>query len=248
MRLRKNIIGTLLCVLILLVVAFCVVSIVLSDSHINGFVGTVGVMRLDMSNNSYIELANNPTRFIVRTNDFDNALREIFNEDYDSWHWSGWGTRNGTRYYYSTSSFTRRYSIVSLNHKVSVLDLTNEFDDYIVITAKVLDDNFREVVIRDDTERTTLSFRYYNVNVIDVEHGHLNGLDNLIFYSYNEVRDYDARGRLLSVTLVENDNLAVNEIVRLKLFRDSLFNFDFSLYQEFGENIFLYLLYRERTF
>jgi putative transcriptional regulator len=66
--------------------------------------------------------------------------------------------------------------------EVSVLDLADEleFDDSIVIIAEILDENFREVVIRDDTEKTVLSFRYYSVSVIEIEHGYINEHNNLI--------------------------------------------------------------------
>jgi len=104
-------------VFIFLAAAFGAISILLGDQHINGFVGTAGIIRLELSGSSYIELTHSPTRVLVRQDEFDAALNAYFDEDYNSWHWAGHATKNGISYYFAASSFTRRYAVVRLYHE-----------------------------------------------------------------------------------------------------------------------------------
>ena len=116
MSLRRKIIGVFLCVFIPLIVIFCRVSIWLTTPYINGFVGTIGIMRLELTGNDYIEIGTDPILVLIRNDRFMDVqiIRDDFFYLYFDEHIEhGYGIRNGNRYRVGRwSAFTRRYGLI----------------------------------------------------------------------------------------------------------------------------------------
>jgi len=116
LSLIRKIIGVLLCVFIPLIVIFCIGSILLTTPYINGFVGTIGVMRLELTRNDYIEIGTDPILVLIRNDRFmdtqiirDDFFYSYFDERIEGRH----GIRNGNRYLVgSWGPFTRRYGLI----------------------------------------------------------------------------------------------------------------------------------------
>ena len=126
MNLRRKIIVMFSCVVVFLTVIFCKGSILLTTSYINGFAGTIGIVRLELSGRDYLELGNDPTRIdtrlvLVRQDRgfFDvqtvtNKFRDLFlDENFGYYPYYGYGIRNGIRYrVIRWTPFTRRYGLI----------------------------------------------------------------------------------------------------------------------------------------
>lgn len=116
MSLRRKIIGVSLCVFILLIVIFCSVSISLTTSYINGFVGTIGIMRLELTRNDYIEIGTDPPLVLIRNDRFMDVqvIRDDFFYSYfDERIGERYGIRNGNKYRVGRwTAFTQRYGLI----------------------------------------------------------------------------------------------------------------------------------------
>jgi len=116
LSLRRKIIVVFLCVFIPLIVIFCRVSIWLTTPYINGFVGTIGIMRLELTRNDYIEIGTDPILVLVRNDRFmdtqiirDDFFDSYFDERIEDWY----GIRNDNRYRIGRwTPFTRRYGLI----------------------------------------------------------------------------------------------------------------------------------------
>ena len=116
MSLRRKIIGVFLCVFIPLIVIFCIRSIWLTTPYINGFVGTIGIMRLELTRNDYIEIGTDPILVLVRNDRFmdtqfirDDFFYSYFDERIGNWY----GIKNGNRYRVGGwTMFTRQYVLI----------------------------------------------------------------------------------------------------------------------------------------
>ena len=126
--------------------------------------------------------------------------------------------------------------------RVAFTDIGNElgFDDYVVVTAFVSERNRGEVVIREDTDKTTLRYYYYFVEVIDIKSGHPANANDIVVLSSSELRFYDGWRRLRHITFYDNCRLRVGQIVLLKLFKPNPTMCVF--YNRFDENTLLYKL------
>jgi len=115
--LRRKIIRIFLCVVILLIVIFCIGSTWLTTPYINGFVGTIGIMRLELSRNDYIEIGNDPILVLVRQDsgffDVQFVNNDFFNLYFDEYIEYGYGIKNDIRYrVHNWTPFTRRYGLI----------------------------------------------------------------------------------------------------------------------------------------
>ena len=94
------------------ILIFCIISIGLTTRNINGFVGTMGVIRLTLSGRDYIELGNDPTIVLFRHSRYIEGkyLGWYFDEHFEGRYW----IRNGNKYYVDGvwSAFTRRYGFI----------------------------------------------------------------------------------------------------------------------------------------
>ena len=96
-----------------LIFCFIVMGLHSASSRINGLVGTISVIRLELSRNSYVEI--NPTKLLVRQNgNLNPDLSGFFDGDSQNCSKGGWGIRNGIRYRTNISPFTQRFAIVTL--------------------------------------------------------------------------------------------------------------------------------------
>ena len=117
MSLRRKIIRFFLCVVVLLIVIFCIGSIWLTTPYINGFIGTIGIVRLELSRNDYIEIGNDPILVLVRRDSGFFSVQFVNNEFFDLYFdeniGCGYGIRNGIRYsVLNWTPFTRRYGLI----------------------------------------------------------------------------------------------------------------------------------------
>ena len=106
------------CLLIFTALIFFMIVLGLhsASNYVNGLAGTTGAIRLELSINSYIEVADNPTRLLVIQNgDLNPDLSVYFDGDFHNCNKGGWGIRNGTRYRTSIRPFTQRYAVVTLS-------------------------------------------------------------------------------------------------------------------------------------
>jgi len=122
LSLRRKIIKLFLCVFIPLsplIIIFCIVSTWLTTPYINGFIGTIGIMRLELTRNDYIEIGTDPILVLVRNDRFmdtqiirDDFFYSYFDERLEDW---GHGIRNGNRYRAGRwTPFTRRYGLIRI--------------------------------------------------------------------------------------------------------------------------------------
>ena len=116
MSLRRKIIVVFLCVFIPLILIFFRVSTWLTTPYINGFVGTIGIMRLELTSNDYIEIGTDPILVLIRNDRFmdTQVIREdffyLYFDEREGWNY---GIRNGNRYRVGGwSAFTRRYGLI----------------------------------------------------------------------------------------------------------------------------------------
>ena len=121
MKIIKRISIAVLCVVIVPVLLFSAYCIYLSDGGINGFVGMAGIIRLNMREDSYTKLTDEPIQVLIRRGENDNQL-EVFLTQYfdsvDNFYYHGSGELDGIKYKYETRAFTGNYDIITITELV----------------------------------------------------------------------------------------------------------------------------------
>ena len=125
MNLRKKIMLAFSCAFIFLAAIFCIGSILLTTPYINGFVGTIGIVRLELSGRDYLELGNDRTatntglvlvrqdRGFIDVQFVTNRFRDLYLDEHFEHPYYGYGIRNGVRYrVIRWTPFTRRYGLI----------------------------------------------------------------------------------------------------------------------------------------
>ena len=113
MKIMKRILAMSLTVLVVCGGLFAAISIMLGDERINGFVGTTGIIRTELSGDLYTVLDADPIKILIREKDLDEFLKTYF-DTVDMLYFSGHGEKDGILYQFMSGSFTGDYLLVRM--------------------------------------------------------------------------------------------------------------------------------------